>query len=532
MRELELGGGRDRGARSGTGVAGVASAVTGVTAAVAAVTCVGVALRFVRLDAQSFWYDEAFSAVLAQAGWWELLTGRIRDLGNPPLHPLLLKLWSLAFGSSDAALRGFSAAAGSASIPLAYLVARRVAGARPALLAAGLLAVSPFHVYLGQEARAFALVTLLGVASVHALLRAVDAPRSAGRWVVYAALTFAALYAHYVALFLVPAQLALLRVRGAATRAVLGRWALALAVAAVLYAAAWLPALLAQLGTDGNVGRSVETWHLHAATTPLVFLVGTTLVWKGEDQWAGGLALAALATAAASIAVVSAVRARRSRAEVRAALAWLLPPLLLPMLFSALLFPLYNARYVAYAAPALYLLLGIGLAALTARVRALCLAALLVPMAASLGRYALVPVKHDWRSAARHVEASAGPGEPVVFEAGFNETAYAHYAAGARPRLRVVHPGGGAADAAPLAFARSRGAAAEPLAPALDRLERFWLVLSDAPPADARWAALLAPWRASAEARFRGVRVLRMDRVKETEVRDAAGGSRSRVGGR
>jgi mannosyltransferase len=477
--------------------------------ALGAVTAVATALRFAGLGDESFWYDEAVAAALARAPLRDLLAGEARDLGNPPLYPALLHLWAAAFGWSDAALRGLSAIAGVATVPLTFgLVRRLTRDASVALGAAALLALSPFHVYLGQEARTFALLTLLGVAALWSLLAAADRPRSLLRWMLHAAAVFASIYAHYFALFLVPACLLVLAARGLLRREVLLPWAVSLAAAALPYLT-WLPALLDQVSTAGNLARSAESWQLQVLATPLAWAVGTTLVWKGEDAWTGGLVLAAIATLAMGLAALAAFRRSRRRDAVAIA-GWLAPSIAFPIAISALASPLYHVRYVALVAPAFYALVALGLAAVRPVLRAALVVAMLVPAALSIGRYHARDVKHDWRAAAAAIEAAAGDDEPIVFDAGFNETSYAHYATEAQPRLRASHPLVGD-PAGAITFVRKPGETPALLAPVLDEADDFWLVLSDAPgEPDRRWAPLLAERRVDAELRFRGIRARRL----------------------
>lgn len=483
-----------------------------VPLALLAITATAAALRFAALGAESFWYDEAVSAALARAPLADLLRGEVRDLGNPPLYPAVLHLWSALAGTSDAALRALSATAGLFAVPLAFAVARRLTSdAGVALGAAALLAVSPFHVVLGQEARTFALVTLLGLVALWTLLAAADQPRRPARWALHAAAVFGALYAHYFALFLVPACLLVLAARGALRRGVLVPWSAALALAALPYLT-WLPALADQLSTAGNLARSAESWHLQVLATPLVYAVGTTLAWKGEDAWAGGLALAGAATLAMAIAALAAFRSAPRRRAAFGLAAWLAPSIAIPIAISALASPLYHVRYVALVAPAFYALVALGLATLRPATRVVLVAAMLVPAAVSIGRYHARDVKHDWRSAVRAVEATAGADEPIVFDAAFNETSFAHYARGPQARLRVIHPAPGDPEDG-LAFVRRPGGVPEPLAPAVAGADRFWVVLSDAPgDAEARWAPVVAERRTEADLRFRGIRVRRLGR--------------------
>src|SRR5436190_20055625 len=75
-------------------------------------------------------------------------------------------------------------------------------GRRAALLAGLLAACSPLLVWYSQEARAYALLVLLGSLSVLLMLRALERPSGArlAAWAVVAAL---ALCSHYFAVFLV-----------------------------------------------------------------------------------------------------------------------------------------------------------------------------------------------------------------------------------------------------------------------------------------------------------------------------------------
>jgi mannosyltransferase len=480
---------------------------TRALATLSAFVALGATLRFVGLGEQSFWYDEAFSAELARAPALDLATGLVRDLGNPPLHPILLGLWSQVFGSGDVALRAFSALAGALAIPVLWLVAKRLVPSGAALLATFLFAISPLHVGLAQEARAFSLVTLLGLLSVHALLRAVDRPRSTGRWLLYAIFTFGALYAHYYALFLVLSHLLLLWSLRAAKGRVVSAWIGALGIAAVLYAS-WIPAFIAQASHPGNLARAADTWAMHVLATPLAFVAGTTLLWKGTDLTGPGVALALPGVLAALAAGVVAIgQAVNGRAPTRRAFAWLLPPLLVPVVVSLAIAPLYTVRYVALAAPAFYLVIALGLIGLRRWARVLAITGLVVTAAAAITRAHVLPLKHEWRRAAAFVEARAKPDDLLVFEADFSETAFVRYGNGAQPRIRAFPPPEGTTEET-VWGSPTRGAPPRDMTPALAAAQRVWVILSDPPPgADDRWARRLAGWKGKADERFRGIRV-------------------------
>jgi len=128
------------------------------------------ALRFMALDAQSFWNDEGNTARLVERPVPLIIEGVAADI-HPPGYYLLLHVWRAAAGESEFALRGFSVFCGILTVAVAAAVARRIGGWGTALGATLLAAVHPLAVYYSQEARMYAL---LGLASALTYLAAVE----------------------------------------------------------------------------------------------------------------------------------------------------------------------------------------------------------------------------------------------------------------------------------------------------------------------------------------------------------------------
>lgn len=210
--------------------------------AVAALTVLGAAVRFSTLDVQSFWVDEAATIHLLHRSFGGMLSAIPDSESTPPLYYVLAWLWTKLFGTGEVGLRSLSALAGTATVPVAYLAARRLVTERAGLVTAALVAVNPLLVWYSQEARAYALLALLAAATLAALPPALERPsrRSLGAWAVLAAL---ALVTHYFALFvLVPEAIILLRrLRGRAVPAV---------AAAAVAGIALLPLVTHQAGND------------------------------------------------------------------------------------------------------------------------------------------------------------------------------------------------------------------------------------------------------------------------------------------
>jgi mannosyltransferase len=185
-----------------------------------ALTLAGAALRFATLDLQSFWYDEAVTVGLVRHDLFGMLDRIPGSESTPPLYYLVAWLWTRVFGTGEVGLRSLSALLGTAAIPVFYLAARELLRSeRAAVGVAALAAFNPLLVWYSQEARTYALLTLLGGLSLYffaRLLRRVET-RALVWWAVTSAL---ALTAHYFAGFLVVPEAAWLLWRAPVRRPV------------------------------------------------------------------------------------------------------------------------------------------------------------------------------------------------------------------------------------------------------------------------------------------------------------------------
>jgi len=146
------------------------------------------ALDVYRLDGQSLWYDEGVSAFMVHRDVPAILDAAARDI-HPPLYYLLLRLWAPFAGASEFALRFPSTLASVASVALLARLAGRLWGGGPALFAALFLAIAPFGVAYAQEARMYALVATLVLASFVCFERLLGSEDSPGHPLVSHPLT-------------------------------------------------------------------------------------------------------------------------------------------------------------------------------------------------------------------------------------------------------------------------------------------------------------------------------------------------------
>ncbi len=175
-----------------------ASRITHHRAATAAVVLLsgtvaaGAVLR--HLGTKPLWRDEAISVSIARRPVLRLLSVLPHHDANAGLYYLLLHLW-LRIGHSPAAARGLSAACFVATAALAAWAATRWRGWASGLACGLLIAVNPFLLYYGQEARPYALAVLLAAVSTVTLFWRGQGPAPRAYVLTTIALLYADLFA-------------------------------------------------------------------------------------------------------------------------------------------------------------------------------------------------------------------------------------------------------------------------------------------------------------------------------------------------
>jgi mannosyltransferase len=206
-------------------------------------------LRLHALDAQSFWQDEGLSVWIAQKNVPEILRWLHEHSVHPPLYFVLLHLW-MRISTSVEWIRLLSVVPSVLTVPFAYGLAKRLFRSDSVgVVTAVLVAVSPFNVYYGQEARMYSLLSLGTVAASFFLVAALQTDRQSA-WAAYAVAGTVVVYTQNVGVFVLVAHglilvtLALWRRR----EAVHGLVAL---VAVLVLWTPWLPAVLGQTEKGG-----------------------------------------------------------------------------------------------------------------------------------------------------------------------------------------------------------------------------------------------------------------------------------------
>jgi uncharacterized membrane protein len=250
------------------------------------------------------WLDEALTVNIARLPIGQIGSALLRD-GHPPLYYWALHGWMQIFGAGDLAVRSLSAMFGLATLPLVWILGRRSGGPRVGTISLVLLAISPYAVRYGTEARMYSLVMLL-VAGGGLLL---DEVLARPRWwnVVGLVLVVGALlWTHYWSIYLIATAgtaLLVLWGRRPLERPTL-RWAIGALVAGGVLFVPWLPNLLQQARRTGT------PW---AGPSRPTQVVQTTLAELGGGGFAEALLLGTLL---AMVAVFVLVGGSRDELEV------------------------------------------------------------------------------------------------------------------------------------------------------------------------------------------------------------------------
>ncbi|MBG6069822.1 glycosyltransferase family 39 protein [Micromonospora ureilytica] len=370
-----------------------------------------VAVTLTGLGSAQLWRDElaTWSAATRSPGDLARLAGTI-DAATGPYY-LLMHVWTAVVGDSTIALRVPAVLAMTVAAGLLAVLGARLVDRRGGLFAGLLFAVLPGTSRYGQEARPYALATMLAVLATVLLVTALRRP-SWARWAGYAAAVAALGLIHLIALTVLAAH------------------------ALVVLIAWWRGPAAAGVATRAHVDaeRDRRVWRWLVAVVPVALLAGPLLVKARTQQsrqlnWVhlarlddltalpGGVAQSSV-VGGLLVGVAALGAARLGRRALLPVSAVLLPVLLL---FAAgTVVPLWVPRYLVFVVPFACLLAGAALAAVAAPAAlvVVVLAGLLgLPDQAALRRTHEWPrsAPVDYAGAARVIADGQRPGDAVVY---------------------------------------------------------------------------------------------------------------------
>lgn len=321
--------------------------------AMLALLIVAFALRLYRLDYQELRGDETFGYFFSLRPLPEIVQATV-ELQEP--HPVasyyLQHEWLALAGHSEFALRFSSVWFGVAAVALLAALGRALLARGATVVAAAILALSPYAIWHSQDARMYSMSLALTLASTVLMVRWLQRQeyRLAFSYVVVALL---ALHTHYFAAFVLVAQniFVIIRLVGQPRlwRTTVN-WGI-LQVTVAFFYGPWLLRVQGILGGYGGNGDS-PTLGAMLVRSLSVFAVGES-VPVGQQRWWALLALCVL--------LMSAWQLLRQGDRGQRALTLLWLYLVVPLVatwWSARTRPIFNERYLVAALPAFCLLVG------------------------------------------------------------------------------------------------------------------------------------------------------------------------------
>jgi 4-amino-4-deoxy-L-arabinose transferase-like glycosyltransferase len=440
----------------------------GAACLVLLILLVAFVLRLYRLGYQSLWYDEAVSVYLASKGLVALTQHTAGDI-HPPLYYYLLHFWILVAGVSEFSAAFFSLIFGMVLVAGCFRLGHELLDRRVGLLAAFVVAVSPFNIWYSQEVRMYTLGAFLGLVSLYCLAKLAGlsgrdsgadrqykgpSPPRRRRWIFwlgYILSAAAGLYTLYYFAFLVLFENLFVigwwlaaRYQDRDSPLSLERWLLAQALVIILYAP-WIPTAARQAlqppvppwrGFTGLASAIVESWSALALGQSVE--PGSLVVWP----------VLLFFLAVYLLGLLGLVRGRQRWPTGALLCGYTFAPLAIIYLLS-LHTPLFHARYVFTYSPPFYLLVAAGLVEINRRTRLamlIGLAAITLASGYSVYRMHFEPryASDDHRAAVSYIKQRLAPGDAVLINAGYAYPAFLYYYDGElswRGRLVDYGPG-------------------------------------------------------------------------------------------
>jgi mannosyltransferase len=392
---------------------------------VALAVCIAVGiLGLFRLGTKGLWHDEAFSHAMASLDLPTLWAAITHGDSFNGLYYVLLHFW-VQVDDSETWLRLPSVIFGVLAAYVLFALTRRLFGQRTANIAGVLLAVNTFFVHFEQEARAYSFVLFAVIVATYLFVEAVDRP-STPRWLGYAAVSAAAIYAHAFAGYVIAAHLISLLLRRTRPRlrdALAGYGSIAILIG---------PLAVVMSTTEMLQRHFIERPTLHSFELLFLDLTGAGgVVSRGGRM----LLLAYFLACCTALLVVTGVIARPQQHRRDEAwpyvlvLLWLAVPVL-GSFMTSMVRPVFLPRYLIIALPPLVILAAVGMSSLPTRPLQVLAVAVLVGLTAPwLLSYYQADYKQgeDWRRGVAYVLAGHEAGDEVVFLSRFGRHPFEYY---------------------------------------------------------------------------------------------------------
>jgi mannosyltransferase len=345
------------------------------------------------------------------------------------LYYLFMHSWIMPFGTSNFSMRLPSAIAVGVACAGVVVLGTRLGTRRIALYSAAVFLVLPRVTWMGAEARSYAFTALVAVWLTILLVRIMDSGRERW-WVIYTIVAAVGVILNiYLALLVLAHGVALLLAlrRSAGPRRPFVLW-IASSAAAALLSSPLASLALRESGqlpfqqlTVGNVANSLLLQQYFTGATPTLdryVQLPPTSLWAIAAVVLACIGWALMIAAIVFRRIHLTADRRRTLGLITVTVPWIVLPFAVIVTLSIVVTPAYTARYLSFTTPAVALLMGMSISALTRRWLRVAAIGVIAIVALPIYLSQRGPTSKnatDWQQAAAVLAANAKPGQDVYF---------------------------------------------------------------------------------------------------------------------
>jgi mannosyltransferase len=322
----------------------------------------GLCLRLYQLGRYSLWFDEAASLLggeyIGTMAKTAGIFGAAEDRYPAFLSKLFLYYWQFP-GKDEFNLRMPAIVFGALAILAIYQLGKSLSGNKTGLLAALILAISPFHIYYSREVRMYSLVGLTVLASVYFLINALKYNRFRF-WFGYLVFNLISLYTHYMAVLILLAEVIFFLVYYIRSRSLFKNWLLVHGFL-FLFLVPWLINVISLVRlafTNGKAYFWVPTWIEHVSFKNVFYTLGNISAGFNASK----IIYIALTVVFFLLLIFGLFKKQKTETAILFWFCFLIP--IVSMYLISKVKPIYTDRYILPSAIFFYLLVANGLSGL------------------------------------------------------------------------------------------------------------------------------------------------------------------------
>jgi len=394
----------------------------------------GAFLRFFMIGQESFWVDEATTALSIKTYNFNDLVNNFYTKGQIlpeylnsnldfPVYYLSLEIWSNIFGVSESTLRSFSAIFGVFSIILVYLLSKELFNEKTGLIASFIFSLHLIMIEYSQEARLYSFIICIALLSSYSLIKSINTKNNKFL-VLFGISNLIGIYTSPIFLFFFAFEALYLSYLAIADFIKREKIITSLHFVFVALAIAYIPLIYrmlhptiiglrysGQMSIQGlaKIFLQYNSW-LHPSEELLVKISGMNLLSMTFYEWA---AIISVITVFLILAIFFIFSLFNFKAKEKKSLIFLLSFLIVPfVIFFAMLYKVISIfpsnKYVIYTVPAYLIAAAFGMSKLRRRNLTIILAAFLLASIAPLCFYYSNQIHPEYREAASFLEQNAG----------------------------------------------------------------------------------------------------------------------------